>query len=143
MKLTIPKTELNEAIQHVSRAICSRTTIPILAESRWMRTQVESRYCKRYGHFDPKLYSDANGRARHHRIGTKQEALCLPAKFFVEMVRKLPAEQIELEVSANRFARRSVLERPRSNSYGLDPEEFPVLPVLDEDQNVYRCHATY
>src|SRR5690606_35599743 len=60
-------------------------------------------------------------------------SVVLPAKFFVEIIKKLPSQEIEMEVKEG-F---QTLIRSGSTDIqmvGLDPEEFPVLPSIEEDQ---------
>src|SRR5690606_8098297 len=98
MKLNITKTELNEAIQHVSRAISPRTTIPILAGIKIDAhadglTLTASDTDISIQSFIP-ISKDDRDIVELERAGS----VVLPAKFFVEIVRKLPEEQVELEV---------------------------------------------
>ncbi|MCR8636779.1 MULTISPECIES: DNA polymerase III subunit beta [Paenibacillus] len=135
MKLTILKEYLNESIQHVSKAISNKTTIPILSGI--------------------KIDADANGMTltasdtdisiQSHIPNEKNEisiidlqkpgSVVLSSKFFVEIVRKLPASKIEIEVKDH------FLTIIRSGSseiqlVGLDPEEYPTLPSIEENRRI-------
>lgn len=133
MKLNITKTELNEAIQHVSRAISPRTTIPILAGIKIDAhadglTLTASDTDISIQSFIP-ISKDDRDIVELERAGS----VVLPAKFFVEIVRKLPEEQVELEVYEG-FRTMIRSGATEIQLHGLDPEEFPVLPVLDESR---------
>lgn len=133
MKLNITKTELNEAIQHVSRAISPRTTIPILAGIKIDAhadglTLTASDTDISIQSFIP-ISKDDRDIVELERAGS----VVLPAKFFVEIVRKLPEEQVELEVYEG-FGTMIRSGATEIQLHGLDPEEFPVLPVLDESR---------
>jgi DNA polymerase-3 subunit beta len=58
MKISILKNELNESIGHVSKAISSRTTIPILTGIKLeVNHQGVTSDRKRYGYLHPILHS--------------------------------------------------------------------------------------
>lgn len=133
MKLTILRNELNEAIQHVSKAVSSRTTIPILSGIKLEATfngltltasdteiSIQS--------FIPIETADKTI-CTVHRTGS----VVLPAKFFVEIVRKLPQEEVHIEVG-DRFMTMITSGSSDIQLVGLDPEEFPILPSVAEDQ---------
>ena len=52
-------------------------------------------------------------------------SVVFPAKFFVEIIRKLPAEQIEIEVNEQFPNDYSFRFFRNSNGMDLDPEEYP------------------
>ena len=49
----------------------------------------------------------------------------LPAKFFVEIVKKLPSDQVEIEVK-QQFQTLIRSGSTEIQMVGLDPEEFPI-----------------
>src|SRR5690625_3712211 len=122
MKLKIMKNELNEAIQRVSRAISNRTTLPILAGIKMdadingltltaSDTEISIR------NFTPTESND-NQIIELERPGS----IVVPAKFFVEIIRKLPEQFVEIEVLDNykTMIRSGTAE---IQIVGLDPEE--------------------
>lgn len=133
MKLTILREALNDAIQTVSKAVSSRTTIPILAGIKIDATAsgitlTGSDTDISIQSFIPLEKNDTT-LATIHAPGS----VVLPAKFFVDIVRKLPAESVELELGPNfqTWIRSGATE---IQLVGLDPEEYPLLPVLEEDR---------
>lgn len=133
MKIRILKDELNDSIQHVSKAISSRTTIPILNGIKidvnfQGVTLTASDTDISIQSFIP-AEDDKQTIVEVERMGS----VVLPAKFFIEMIKKLPSEYIEIDVQAQ-F---QTLIRAGSTDIqmvGLDPEEFPVLPTIEENQ---------
>lgn len=133
MKLTISKHELNEAIQQVAKAVSSRPAIPILGG---IKIDVNHQYIT--------LTASDTDISIQSFIATEQEntiiaqvdkpgSVVLPAKFFVEIVKKLPSDQVNIEVG---HSFQTVI---RSGSteiqmMGLDPEEFPVLPSIEQNR---------
>ncbi|UQZ84489.1 DNA polymerase III subunit beta [Paenibacillus konkukensis] len=135
MKLTILKEHLNESIQHVSKAISNKTTIPILSGI--------------------KIDADANGmtltasdtdisiqsfipveKNELHIIELERPgSVVLSSKFFVEIVRKLPAQVVEIEVK-DHFQTTIRSGSSEIQLVGLDPEEYPTLPSIEENRRI-------
>lgn len=135
MKLTILKDYLNEAIQHVSKAISSRTTLPILsgikidAEPNGVTltasdTDISIQSFIPLEH-DQKVIIELQQRG----------SVVLPAKFFTEIIKKLPSELIEIEV-ANLFHTVIRSGSTEVQLIGLDPEEYPLLPQIEEKRSI-------
>jgi DNA polymerase III, beta subunit len=135
MKLTILRGELNEAIQHVSKAVASRTTIPILSGIK-----VDAGYngvTLTASDTDISIQSFIPLETQDKTIVTvdRTGSVVLPAKFFVEIVKKLPHEEVHIEVG-ERFQTMIRSGATEIQLVGLDPEEFPILPSIQEDQVV-------
>jgi DNA polymerase-3 subunit beta len=133
MKLTVTKDELNEAISVVSRAVSSKTSIPILngikleaSDSGLTLTASDSEISIQQ--FIPRT------KGERFIIELDQTgSVVLPAKFFVDIVKRLPSQTIEIEVMDH------FITMIRSGSseiqlVGLDPEEFPLLPRLSGER---------
>ncbi|MBD8501006.1 DNA polymerase III subunit beta [Paenibacillus arenosi] len=133
MKLSILKQQLNEAIQNVSKAISSRTTIPILSGIKVDVTMegvtlTASDTDISIQSFIP-VEDDRQTIVQVERPGS----VVLPAKFFVEIIKKLPSANIEIEVrdQFQTFLRAGSTD---IQMVGLDPEEYPILPSIEENQ---------
>lgn len=59
----------------------------------------------------------------------------MSSKFFVEIIRKLPAQQVEIEVKDG-FQTTIRSGSSEIQLVGLDPEEYPVMPGIEEDRTV-------
>jgi DNA polymerase-3 subunit beta len=135
MKLTILKHQLNEAIQHVSKAISSRTTIPILNgikidAAHHGVTLTASDTDISIQCFIP-LEENGLQIIQIQRIGS----VVLPAKFFIEIIRKLPSEEIEIELQQNY---QTIIRSGTSEiqMVGLDAEEYPLLPTIEQNKTI-------
>ncbi|MBU7318810.1 DNA polymerase III subunit beta [Paenibacillus oleatilyticus] len=135
MKLTVLKEFLNESIQHVSKAISSKTTIPILsgikidADSTGI-TLTASDTDISIQSFIPTEKNELQV------IDLKQSgSVVLPSKFFVEIIRKLPAQQIEIEVK-DHFQTTIRSGSSEIQLVGLDPEEYPIMPGIEENKRI-------
>lgn len=135
MKLTILKEELNDAIQHVSKAISNKTTIPILSGIKLEATSIGltltgSDTDISIQSFIPHERKDITIIQLH-----QEGSVVLPAKFFSEIIKKLPSQNIEIEVSSN-FHTCIRSGSAEVQLVGLDPEEYPILPRIEENQVV-------
>lgn len=135
MKILILKDQLNEAIQHVSKAISSRTTIPILSG---IKIDVDAKGAT-FTASDTEISIQSYVPTEKDGISIVEViqpgSVVVPAKFFAEMIRKLPSAQVELQVKDNFIAwiRSGTAE---IQLVGLDPEEYPQLPQLEENHKV-------
>ncbi|MDO7906156.1 DNA polymerase III subunit beta [Paenibacillus sp. JX-17] len=135
MKISILKSYLNESIQHVSKAISSRTTIPILTG---IKLDVNHQgVTLTASDTDISIQSFIPMEDDNHTVVTIHEpgSVVLPAKFFVEIIKKLPSQEIQMEVKEN-FQTFIAAGATEIQMVGLDPEEFPVLPNIEENQTM-------
>jgi len=130
MKITISKQELHEALQHVSKAISGRATVPILTGVKLDVFRTEGVKLTA-SDIDTTIRAEIpaeDGAVTVHEAGS----VVLPAKFFVEIIKKLPKETVDIEVQPG-FATLITSGKTKLNLVGMDPEEFPATPIGDED----------
>ena len=138
MKFIIQKDQLVQSVQDVMKAITSRTTIPILTGIKIVAsnegvTLTGSDSDISIESFIPKEENDLE------IVEIKQTgSIVLQAKFFSEIVKKLPTNQVEIEVENLQTVIRS--GKSEFNLNGLDSEEYPHLPQLSE-QNLFKIPA--
>ncbi len=134
MKFTIQRDQLMDSVQDVMKAISSRTTIPILTG---MRIEATNEGVKLTGSdsdisiesFIPK---EEDGIVYVENI--EPGSIVLQAKYFPDIVRKLPQQTVEIEVGdhLNVSIRSGSAE---FNLNGQDAEEYPQLPQLSTEQS--------
>lgn len=132
MKFIIQRDRLVQSVQDVMKAVTSRTTIPILTGIKVAATEsgvsltgsdsdisIES--------FIPKE-EDGDEIVEVKQTGT----IVLPARFFSEIVKKLPTDFVEIEV-LNHL--QTIIRSGKSefSLNGLDAEEYPRLPQIEEN----------
>ncbi|WML42479.1 DNA polymerase III subunit beta [Neobacillus sp. PS3-40] len=136
MKFIIQRDRLVQSVQDVMKAVTSRTTIPILTGIKIVATtdgvtltgsdsdiSIES--------FIPR---EENG---DEIVEIKQTgAIVLQAKFFSEIVKKLPTETVEMEV-LNHLQTVIRYGKSEFNLNGLDAEEYPHLPQIEENNKFH------
>jgi DNA polymerase-3 subunit beta len=139
MKFTVQKDHLVKAVQDVMKAVSSRTTIPILTGIKIVVTQdgmiltgsdsdisIES--------FIPSTMDD------QHILEVQQTgSIVLNAKYFGEIVKKLPSDFVEIESDQN-FVTKIKSGKTEFSLNGFDAEEFPLLPQIEEHET-FRISA--
>src|SRR3989441_2156214 len=126
MKFSIAQTEFFDALQVVSSAVPNRTTLPVLSnillEASDDRIELKAT--------DLDLAIATKARANVKDPGT----LTVPAKKLLELVRKLPKE--ELKIEAKDLTLNVGSKSGRYKFLCIRPEEFPVLPKVEADVEV-------
>ncbi|ANF95084.1 DNA polymerase III subunit beta [Paenibacillus bovis] len=135
MKIQISKTYLNDSIQQVSKAISSRTTIPILGGIKFDVNYAGVTLTASDTDISIQSFIPAEDNDKTVVRIDRPGSVVLPAKFFVEIIKKLPSQEIEMEVKDGfqTFIRAGATD---IQLVGLDPEEFPVLPSIEENQQI-------
>ncbi|KKB37475.1 DNA polymerase III subunit beta [Bacillus thermotolerans] len=131
MKFSIQKDRFAQSVQDVLKAISSRTTIPILTG---IKIDVTEEGVKLTGSDSDISIESFIPQEEEGKILAEIEqpgSIVLNARFFNEIVKKLPLDRIEIEVM-NSF--QTVIRSGQSefNLNGLDPEEYPHLPQIEE-----------
>ncbi|KKB39530.1 DNA polymerase III subunit beta [Bacillus thermotolerans] len=131
MKFSIQKDRFAQSVQDVLKAISSRTTIPILTG---IKIDVTEEGIKLTGSDSDISIESFIPQEEEGKILAEIEqpgSIVLNARFFNEIVKKLPLDRIEIEVM-NSF--QTVIRSGQSefNLNGLDPEEYPHLPQIEE-----------
>jgi len=133
MHIVINREYLAQAVGQVSKAVSSRTTIPILTGIKLTVTHSE---CILTGSdsdisIQASIPVEKDGKeiVKVVRLGS----IVLPAKYLTEIVKKLPDSLIEIEV-ADQLVTNIRSGQSEFNLNGLDPDEYPRLPQIDEDK---------
>jgi len=128
MKLTVSQSVLVRGLSMVSRAVSTRSTLPVLANiliatdcgrlrlsatnleiciSAWIPAQIQ-----------------------------EEGAVTVPARTLVDIISKLPADQITLKLNENTFALGLKCGGFSSSVKGIDANEFPPMPTTDLSQGL-------
>lgn len=136
MKFAIQRDYLVESLQDVMKAISSRTTIPILTGIKI--TASEDGVTLTGSDSDISIESFIPSEVDDREIITIKEtgSIVLPARFFNDIVRKLPQEIVDIEVHKH-FLTIIRSGNAEFSLNGLDAEEYPQLPQVKEN-NIIR-----
>ncbi len=133
MNLIIAKHELNKALQHVSKAISSRSPIPILSGIKIEATKEHVIFTASDTDITIQYYVFPEQEDVIHYEILQEGSAVLPARIFTEIVRKMPESQIEIQ-SNPQFQALIKSGNSEVQLMGMDPEEYPLMPALDEHQ---------
>ena len=135
MKLTCLQENLKRGLSIVSHAVAGKSTLPVLSNI---------------------LLATDNGRLKLAAtnlelgitcwIGSKVDregAVTIPAKLLTDLVSSLPNDRITLELDSTSQSVKLMCARYENNINGIDADEFPALPTLEEREPnaVFSCEV--
>lgn len=132
MKFIIQRDHLVQSVQDVMKAVTSRTTIPILTGIKITATDEGVTLTGSDSDISIQSFIPKE-EAGDEIVEIKQPgSIVLQAKFFSEIVKKLPTDSVEIEVLHHL---QTVIRSGKSefNLNGLDAEEYPHLPQIEEN----------
>ena len=136
MRFIIQRDRLVQSVQDVMKAVTSRTTIPILTGIKI--TAAEEGVTLTGSDSDISIESFIPKEEAGDEIVEiiQTGAIVLQAKFFSEIVKKLPTDTVEIEVLGSL---QTVIRSGKSefNLNGLDAEEYPHLPQIEENNKFH------
>lgn len=139
MKFIVQRSRLIDSVQDVMKAVSSRTTIPILTGIKIIASDEGLTFTGSDSDISIESFipKEENG---DEIVEIKQTGgIVLNAKFFSEIVKKLPMDSVEIEViNLQQTIIRSGMAEFNLN--GLDPDEYPHLPQIEEE-NVFSLPA--
>lgn len=139
MRFIIQRDRLVQSVQDVMKAVTSRTTIPILTGIKMVVTEEGVTLTGSDSDISIESFIPRE-EAGDELVEIKQTgSIVLQAKFFSEIVKKLPTDTVEIDVQ-NHF--QTVIRSGKSefNLNGLDAEEYPHLPQIEE-QNAFKIRT--
>lgn len=132
MRFIIQRDSLLQSVQDVMKAVTSRTTIPILTGIKIVANEEGVTLTGSDSDISIESFIPRE-EAGDEIVEIKQPgSIVLQARFFSEIVKKLPTDTVEIEVHHNL---QTVIRSGKSefNLNGLDAEEYPHLPQISEE----------
>ncbi|MFQ6390075.1 DNA polymerase III subunit beta [Priestia aryabhattai] len=136
MKFIIQKDYLVQSVQDVMKAVSSRTTIPILTGIKIVATEEGVTLTGSDSDISIESFIPSEEEGKEIVDIRKPGSVVLPARFFSEIVKKLPKDIVELDVQSH-FLTIIRSGKAEFNLNGLDAEEYPHLPQIEEN-NMFR-----
>lgn len=134
MRVSCLQENLAKGLSVVGRAVATRSTLPVLANV---------------------MLSTDNGRLKLSAtdleigincwIGAKVEedgATTVPARSFIDLVNSLPSERIDMELIVRTQTLNLKCARYEANLKGIDAQEFPLIPALEEGEGQITLEPT-
>ncbi|WP_257351701.1 DNA polymerase III subunit beta [Pseudalkalibacillus decolorationis] len=132
MKFVMNRDQLVDSVQDVMKAVTTRTTIPILTGIKIDAHEDGVTLTGSDSDISIERYVPAEEEDYQNVEIQKAGSIVLQARFFSEIVKKLPGSKVEIEVY-DRFATRIRSGSSEFNLNGLDPQEYPRLPEVQAD----------
>ncbi|MCA0384979.1 MAG: DNA polymerase III subunit beta [Firmicutes bacterium] len=126
MKFKCQQNQLSSAISMVSKAVSSKTTLPILSGIFF---EASNNQLKVIGN-DLNLSIETSIEATIIETGS----VVIPARLFSELIRKLPNEEITFNIGEN-YVVEILCGESSYKIVGLPGHEYPELPVIDQDSS--------
>ncbi|MCL1464658.1 DNA polymerase III subunit beta [Argonema galeatum] len=136
MKFVCEQNDLNTNLSLVSRAVPSRPTHPVLANV--LLSADENLQRVSLTAFDLSLGIKTSFAAQVENSGT----LTLPAKLLNDIVSRLSNGEITIDDDAGEFVATITSSFGRYQVRGMEAEEFPELPAIEDGQTIYLAPDT-
>jgi len=135
MKVSIQRDQLIAGIQDVTKAISSRTVIPILTGIKIETTKQGIKLTGSDSDISIESFIPAEEDNMVNAEGIEPGSVVLHAKYFPDIVRKLPEKTVEIESDENlKVTIRS--GKAEFNLNGSDADEYPVLPKIETEDSL-------
>lgn len=134
MNFTINRTAFISQLNNVLRAISSKTTIPILTGLKLVVNENNIVLTGSNSDITIESVIDANNTDNDLSI-EETGAIVLPARFFSDIVKKLPDKKVTIEVTSG-FQADITSGSAKFQINGQDAENFPHLPEVETDKTV-------
>ncbi|MFY3792512.1 DNA polymerase III subunit beta [Ureibacillus sp. MALMAid1270] len=133
MKFDIMRDRLLDALNDVMKAVSSKTTIPILTGIKIDVTKEGMRLTGSDADITIQTFIPIEENGDQLINISETGSIVLQAKMFNEIVRKLPTNDVEIEVT-NGFQTHIRSGKSEFHLIGLDPTEYPLLPEITMDR---------
>ena len=134
MKVTLNRSAFLEELATVQRAISGKTTIPILTGVKIVLTKEGLTLTGSNADISIETFLSVED-DKANMIIEKTGAIVLQARFFNEIIRKLPETTLSLElIENNQLVITSGKALFKVN--GLNPENYPHLPIVDNEKSL-------
>ncbi|SOC39418.1 DNA polymerase III subunit beta [Ureibacillus acetophenoni] len=133
MKFDIMRDRLLDGLNDVMKAVSSKTTIPILTGIKIDVTEEGLRLTGSDADITIQTFIPIEENGDQLINISEPGSIVLQARMFNEIVRKLPTNDVEIEVS-NGFQTHIRSGKSEFHLIGLDPTEYPLLPEIETDQ---------
>ena len=134
MKFIIQQDKLIASVQNVMKAISSRTTVPILTGMKIEAIQQGITLTGSDSDISIQSFIPREEDGIVYVEDIETGTIVLHARYFPEIIRKLPEKTVEITVDEN-FKVTIKSGKAEFNLNGLDAEEYPQLPILQTDES--------
>ncbi len=133
LKFIIKRNQFNTAIQQVSKAISSKTTSPILSGIKIETYDFGVKLTASDADLSIESFIPIEIEQKIIIKISETGSVVVPAKFLIEMIRKLSSDEVFLEVN-EKFQVNIKSGSTDIQLACMDPDEYPILPRLSESR---------
>lgn len=133
MQISVKRDKLVSAVSHVAKAVSTRTTIPILTGIKLKATDEGLTLTASDSDVSIEVQIPSEEAGEWGVTVHKPGSVVLTARIFGEIVRKLAGDEIQISVD-DRFAALIRSGQAEFTINGMNAEEFPQLPQLEEEK---------
>lgn len=138
MKFTVNRNLFLDNLNNVMHAISSRATIPILSGIKLNLTETELLLTGSDTDISIEIKIPVSEDLTVDSIGS----VVLPARFFSEIIRRLPGKEFSLEVKES-FQTQIISENSEFTINGLDANNYPRLPEIPDESSFVISGKTF
>ena len=136
MKFEVMRDSLLEGLSDVIKAVSSKTTIPILTGLKLEITNKGLYITGSDSDITIQTFIPVEKNGERVISITEPGSIVLQARVFNEIVRKLPTNDVEIEVT-NQFQTHIRSGKSEFSLIGLDASEYPLLPEIEEERQFF------
>ncbi len=125
MKVTCPQENLQRALSQVSRAVATKTALPVLSNVLLVAEEGHLKIAATDLHIGITTRIDA--------AIAEEGRITVDARLLSEFVNTLPNEDVELSTPSSRAMLNVKCGRSTASINGIDADDFPVMPSIKED----------
>lgn len=133
MKVSVQREKLSSAVSHVSKAVSSRTTIPILTGIKIKADEEGLTLTASDSDISIEVLIPTEEAGEWGVTVHEPGSIVLTARIFSEIVRKLPGNEIHMQVD-ERLGTHIRSGQAEFTINGMNANEFPQLPQLEEEK---------
>lgn len=129
MKFVISSTELLNHLNAISKVISSKSTMPIL--DNFLFKIVDNNLTIVASDLESTLITEIE-----LENVTGEGIVAVPAKLMIETLREFSEQPLTFQIDTKTFGIKMFSENGNYNIVGSDGEEYPEMPVLDEEKSI-------
>ncbi|WP_019156922.1 DNA polymerase III subunit beta [Robertmurraya massiliosenegalensis] len=134
MKISVQKETMVTAINQVSKAVSARTTLPILTGIKLTSTDKGIELTGSDGDISITTFIPCEMNGDTLVEVEKDGSIVLQGKFFSDIIKKLPKD--DLQINVDNLVSTIKSGKSKFTLNGLDSEEYPRLPVIDDENTI-------
>ena len=128
MKVTVSQPQLAQSLNMVSRAVSTRSTLPVLSNVLVITDAGRLRLSATNLELGISVWIGAQIE--------EQGSITVPARTFTDLISTLPSDKITLSLNERTFTLNVLCGTNSTDIKGIDAQEFPPMPVSDMEEGI-------